>query len=57
MTTKNSAGTLVYNNNRYIERLNEKLDRRTKDGSDRENVDHVWQNHSTNENGERVWSF
>ena len=57
MATKNSAGTMVYNNNRYIERLNEKLDRRTKDGSDRENVDHVWQNHSVNENGERIWSF
>jgi len=57
MANKNSAGTLVYKNDRYIERLIDKLDRRSKDGSDRENVDQVWQNHSTNENGERVWSF
>ena len=58
MANKNNAGTLVYNNDRYIDRLNDKLDRRTKDGSDRENVDDTFNNfHHVTTSGERVWSF
>ena len=57
MATKNTAGNTVARNMYKIERLIDEIDRRTKSGEDRENVDHVWQKHTVNENGDRVWSF
>lgn len=57
MANKNYAGSLVYRAELRIDRLNDKIDRRTEDGSDRENVDHVWQNNTKNDNGDRCWSF
>jgi len=57
MATKNTAGSLVVRANNRIDRLIDKIDRRTKSGEDRENVDHVWQKHTITEEGDRVWSF
>ena len=57
MATKNSAGSIVARNMRKIERLIETIDRRTKSGDDRENVDETWQKHTVTKEGDRVWSF
>ena len=57
MANKNTAGSLVARKMQAIDRLVDKIDRRTKSGEDRENVDRVWQKHTITEEGDRVWSF
>jgi hypothetical protein len=57
MANKNTAGSLVARANDRIDRFIDKIDRRSKSGEDRENVDHVWQKHTVTEEGDRVWSF
>ncbi len=57
MENKNTAGSLVYRAKQRIDRLNDKLDRQSTDGKDRENVDDVWRQNPVNENGDRFWSF
>jgi hypothetical protein len=57
MSNKNTTGSLVHRTKERIDRLVGEIDRRTKTGEDRENVDHVYQNHSVNKDGERCWSF
>jgi len=42
---------------RHIDKLIDKIDERTKNGKDRENVDSTWQKHTINKEGDRVWSF
>lgn len=57
MADKNTNGTLF---NRFKNReqcLVNKLDQRTTNGKDRENVDPTWQDHILTIDGERVWSF
>jgi len=55
--SKNKAGKNYYNWLMNMDKLVRTIDRRTENGEDRENVDHVWQQHTINENGDRVWSF
>lgn len=57
MANKNTAGSFIVRNKEHINRLIDKIDRRSKTGEDRENVDYVWQKHTINDNGERCWSF
>lgn len=57
MATKNTAGSLFVGSMRKIDRLIEKIDRRTKSGKDAENVNPVWQKHTITKEGDRVWSF
>jgi len=57
MANKNTVGSLVARKMQAIDRLVDKIDRRTKSGEDRENVDRVWQKHTITEEGDRVWSF
>lgn len=57
MANKNTAGNLLARNKRFIEWLDNKLDERTANGEDRENVDSHWNNHTMTANGERVWSY
>ena len=57
MANKNTAVSLVHRTKERIDRLVGEIDRRTKTGDDLENVDHVYQNHTVNEDGERCWSF
>jgi hypothetical protein len=57
MANKNTVGSYVVRKLKAIDHLIDKIDQRTKTGEDRENVDHVFQNHTVNENGERSWSF
>lgn len=57
MANKNTAGNLVVRAANRIDRLIDAIDRRTKSGEDRENVDHVWQKHTITKEGDRVWSF
>ena len=57
MATKNTAGSYVARKFKAIDRLIDELDRRTKSGEDRENVDSTWQKHTITEEGDRVWSF
>lgn len=54
---KNANGNLFTRYKRREMRLVEILDKRTRNGKDRENVDPVWQKHSFTPEGERVWSF
>ena len=42
---------------RHMDRLIDKIDERTEDGRDRENVDPTWQKHTVNKKGDRVWTF
>jgi len=57
MAKKANVGNSYYKFLKRQERLVKKLDKRSKSGKDRENVDHIFQNHSFTPNGERVWSF
>ena len=57
MANKNTTGSLVVRAKTREDRLIEKIDRRTKTGEDRENVDHVWQKYTINKDGSRSWSF
>lgn len=57
MANKNTAGNTVARNMHKIERLIDEIDRRTKSGEDRENLDESWHNHTIAANGDRVWSF
>ena len=57
MSNKNTAGSLVHRTEERIDRIIEKIDKRTRTGEDMENVDRVYQNHSVNEDGDRCWSF
>jgi hypothetical protein len=57
MANKNYAGTMYVRTKAKETRLVERIDKRNDNGDNMENVDRVWQNHSTNEEGARVWSF
>ena len=58
MANKNRVGNAYHFNTKKIDRLIAKIDKRTKNGKDRENVDNTYRNHShMTENNERVWSF
>ena len=57
MADKNTNGTrFVIFKNREI-RMIDKIDRRSKTGDDRENVDSVWNKHTITAEGDRLWSF
>ena len=57
MANKNYAGAQYMRALAKEDRLIRKIDKRTDNGKDRENVDPVWQKHKTTSSGERVWSF
>lgn len=57
MSKKNTAGNAYGNWQKHMDKLIDKIDHRSKNGEDRENVDHVWEKHTINEEGSRVWSF
>ena len=57
MANKNTNGTLFDRFKDREQRLVNKLDTRTNNGDDSENVDPTWQNHALTVDGERVWSF
>ena len=57
MANKNTCGSLVYRAKEREDRFVDKIDQRTRNGEDRENVDEVWKNHTINEDGSRSWSF
>ena len=57
MANKNTAGSMLVRNKRFIDKINEVIDRRSANGEDRENVDSHWNNHTLTANGERVWSY
>ena len=57
MANKNTAGNTVARNLRKIDRLIDTIDRRTKSGEDRENLDRIWHKHTVTAEGDRVWSF
>lgn len=57
MASKNTAGNMYARTKAKEERLIDKIDYRDKTGKNMENIDHVWQNHHTTDQGERVWSF
>jgi hypothetical protein len=51
--TKNRAGAMIMRSLQKIDRLHDKIDRRTKKGKN----DRVMSNYTFAKNGERVWSF
>jgi hypothetical protein len=54
---KKTVGNAYHYSQKKIDRLITEMDRRTKTGKDRENVDPTWQKHRLTAQGERVWSF
>ena len=57
MANKNTIGNAWLRFKDREQRLLKVIDKRTKDGDDRENVDPAWQKHKITAQGERVWSF
>ena len=57
MAKKATIGNAYHNSQKKIDRLIAKIDKRTANGKDRENVDPTWQKHTVNATGERCWSF
>lgn len=58
MANKNTSGTLYKNFKAKEARLVGVIDRREKNGDNKENTDKVFNNfHSMTADGERVWSF
>lgn len=57
MATKNTAGNLFVRFKNREKRLLNKIDKREAKGTNRENVDSVYNEHSFTPTGERVWSF
>jgi hypothetical protein len=55
--SKNQTGNLVLRTRAKEDRLLEKIDERSGNGKNMENVDHVWKKHTVNQEGDRVWSF
>jgi hypothetical protein len=55
--SKNHTGNLLIRVQDKENRLLEKIDKRTGNGKDMENVDPTWQKHTVNPEGDRVWSF
>ena len=56
MANKNTVGTKLENNRRWLDKLNDAMDRRRVSGEDLE-YDEVWQNHEVNKDGDKCWSF
>ena len=57
MAKKGTVGNAYHYSMRKIDRIITAIDKRTKNGKDRENVDPTWQRHTVNREGDRVWSF
>ena len=57
MANKNTTGNLFTRFKDRETRLVKVMDKRAKDGDDRENVDPTWDKHQLTAQGERVWSF
>lgn len=58
MANKNRVGNAYHYGQKKIDRLISKIDRRAKNGKNRENVDNTFRSHShMTRKGERVWSF
>jgi len=55
---KKTVGNAYHYSMKKIDRLITKIDRRSANGKNRENVDNTYRNHShKTREGERVWSF
>ncbi len=54
---KNYEGTRFVNFKSRENRLIKKIDKRDRDGSNRENTDNVYNNYRRTEDGAKVWSF
>ena len=57
MAKKGTVGNAYHYSQKKIDRLISKIDRRTENGKDRENVDPTYRRYSFTKDGERVWSF
>ncbi len=57
MASKKGASNAYMYNQVKLDKLIGLIDKRTKNGKDRENVDPVWQKHRVNKEGDRVWTF
>ena len=57
MAKKGTVGNAYHYSQKKIDRLISKIDRRTENGKDRENVDPTYRRCSFTKDGERVWSF
>ena len=57
MAKKAMIGNAYHNSQKRIDRLIAKIDKREAKGTNRENVDRVYNKCSFTPNGERVWSF
>ena len=57
MSSKKGASNAYMYNQRNIDKMIDIIDKRSKSGKDRENVDPVWKKHRINKKGDRVWTF
>ncbi len=57
MANKNTTGSTWSRFKDREQRLLKVIDKRTKDGDDRENVDPTWDKHQLTAQGDRIWSF
>jgi len=57
MANKSRVGNAYHYSQKKIDRLITKIDKRTANGEDRENVDPTYSKHTFAANGERVWSY
>jgi len=57
MANKNTTGSTWVRFKGREEQLVRVMDRRSKKGEDRENVDPAWNKHKLTAQGERVWSY
>lgn len=57
MATKNYSGNILNRQKNWESRLINKIDRRDKNGKNRENVDDEYNNFTTTKDGSKVWSF
>lgn len=57
MAKKSTVGNAYHYSQKKIDRLLTKIDKRTANGKDRENVDPTYRKHHFAANGDRVWSY
>ena len=57
MARKATVGNAYHYSQKKIDRLLTKIDKRTANGKDRENVDPTYRKHHFAANGARVWSY
>ena len=57
MANKNYSGNILNRQKNWESRIVDKIDRRDKNGKNRENVDDEYNNFTTTKDGSKVWSF